>query len=87
MWPSKEQDTKARAAAKRAREIIAVTGKVGRVNIKQKRADSTALKSGAGAMSVYGGEEKTEPETCHFFKVLLKFQYYYHLGGLWYSFV
>ena len=64
MWPSKEQDTKARAAAKRAREIIAVTGKVGRVNIKQKRADSTALKSGAGAMSVYGGEEKTEPESC-----------------------
>ena len=63
-WPSQEQDTKARVAAKKAREIIAVTGKDGRVTIRQRGADSVAVRIGAGAMSVYGKEEKTELESC-----------------------
>ena len=62
MWPGHEQDTRARAAAKRVREVIAVTDRVtGKVTIRQGGADSTAVRSGAEAMSVYEGEEKTEP--------------------------
>ena len=47
-------DMVARAAAKRAREVIAVIDKVtGSVIIRQRGSDSTAVKSGAEAMSVY----------------------------------
>ena len=36
VWLGQEQDTKARVAAKKAREIIAVTDKDGRVTIRQR---------------------------------------------------
>ena len=40
--PSQEQDTVARAAAKRSREVIMVTDRVtGRVKIRQRGADSS----------------------------------------------
>ena len=59
MCPSKEQDTAARAAAKRAREVIMVTEQsTGRVSIRQRGVDS----GGSEARSVYGGDKKTEPE-------------------------
>ena len=38
--------------------------KNGRVTIRQRGADSTAVRSGAEATSVDRGEEKTEPEPC-----------------------
>ena len=36
MWLGQEQDTKARVAAKKAKEIIAVTDEDGRVTIRQR---------------------------------------------------
>ena len=49
-------------AARKLREIIAVRDKDGRVTIRQRGADSVAVRSGAGAMNAVGGEEITEPE-------------------------
>ena len=61
MWPKKEEDTVARAAAKIAREIIMVTDrKTSIATLRQRGADPMAGRSGKEARNVYGGAGRTQ---------------------------
>ena len=63
VWLKMEENTGARAAAKRAREIIIVTYiKAGISTVRQRGADSMAGRSSQEARHVYGGVGRTEPE-------------------------
>ena len=60
VWPKKEEDTVARAAAKRDREIIMFTDReTGIATVRQRGADPMAGRSGKEASNVYGGAGRT----------------------------